>query len=403
MLHSKKIGFFLLPLWLLAACAKKEKADFAVTVSYQHADKVNLQVPGKSVVAPGVVHVAYLQEVPYGMEQPPVLLDSVNLNHESGTVKLVGKGTYQNLYELIFGDNAVVVPMVNDTKSIEITVDFSRQDGFYHVNGSPASSQLQDFVEELGKKNFRVEKDFAVLDSLKKSKAPDSLQIVATNTKNHSLEELNAYLSRFINTNAYPAIIVLALNWASRSMLPDRFDALLNNSVKKFPAYTSLQNMQKSYQLARAQQEEVERKESETLWVSKQLPSFTLPDTSGKPISLENFKGRYMLVDFWASWCAPCRAENPNIVRAYEQFKGKNFTIVGVSLDRTKGDWLKAIHQDSLYWTQISDLKFWSSKAVDVFKFNGIPYNILVDPSGHVIAERLRGSALQKKLNELFP
>jgi peroxiredoxin len=129
-----------------------------------------------------------------------------------------------------------------------------------------------------------------------------------------------------------------------------------------------------------------------------------LTDINGKEISLSSFKGKYVLVDFWASWCGPCRKENPNVVRVYNQFKDKNFTVLGVSLDRPgqKAAWLKAIQDDHLTWTHVSDLKWWDSSVVPMYQINGIPYNVLVDPQGMVIAENLKGSALETKLSDVL-
>lgn len=131
---------------------------------------------------------------------------------------------------------------------------------------------------------------------------------------------------------------------------------------------------------------------------------FTQADTSGKMVSLSSFKGRYVLVDFWASWCGPCRQENPNVVENFKKFKDKNFTVLGVSLDREdqRGKWLEAIKKDRLTWTHVSDLKFWNNEAARLYKVNGIPYNFLVDPSGTIIAKNLRGPALEAKLCEVL-
>ncbi|MFN5427984.1 MAG: peroxiredoxin family protein, partial [Bacteroidota bacterium] len=124
----------------------------------------------------------------------------------------------------------------------------------------------------------------------------------------------------------------------------------------------------------------------------------TLPDPSGKMISLKSFRGKYVLVDFWASWCGPCRQENPTVVAAFNRFKDKNFTVLGVSLDDNKAKWLKAIQDDKLAWTHVSDLKQWESIVVSLYQFQGIPYNVLIDPDGKIIASELRGDDLEKML-----
>jgi thiol-disulfide isomerase/thioredoxin len=133
-----------------------------------------------------------------------------------------------------------------------------------------------------------------------------------------------------------------------------------------------------------------------------QAVDFVQNDTANKPVSLSSFKGKYVLVDFWASWCGPCRAENPNVLEAYNKFKDKNFTIVGVSLDQDKEAWKQAIAKDKLPWTHISDLKQWESSVVPAYGIEGIPFNVLLDPTGKIIASGLRGEGLESKLAEVL-
>jgi len=141
-----------------------------------------------------------------------------------------------------------------------------------------------------------------------------------------------------------------------------------------------------------------------TVALGATAPEFAEADTSGKILNLSSFRGKYVLIDFWASWCGPCREENPNVVKAFNHYKGQKFTIIGVSLDRPgdKAKWLAAIHKDGLNWTQVSDLNFWDSKVPAQYAVRGIPQNFLLDPEGKIIAKNLRGDDLEDKLEELF-
>lgn len=144
---------------------------------------------------------------------------------------------------------------------------------------------------------------------------------------------------------------------------------------------------------------------AKVLDIGGEAPIFTAADTAGDNVSLKSFRGKYVLVDFWASWCVPCRHENPNVVKAFNRFKGKNFTIVGFSLDEGndgKEKWLKAIEKDGLPWVQLSDLAGWTSPIAMLYNLKAIPANFLLDPSGKIVAKNLRGEELEQKLEEIL-
>lgn len=140
----------------------------------------------------------------------------------------------------------------------------------------------------------------------------------------------------------------------------------------------------------------------ETVAVGKMAPDFTLNDTIGNPFTLSSLKGKYVLIDFWASWCGPCRGENPNVVKLYSEYKDKGFDILGVSLDQKKDAWLKAIADDGLTWNHVSDLKGWQNEVAQLYAVSSIPHTVLLDKEGKIIAKNLRGEELEQKIAELL-
>jgi peroxiredoxin len=376
----------------LISCKSGDKNMFEVKLAYKNSDKmINPQNSGKSN------DWVFLEEIVYGKNQLPVIVDSQKISGPSGSLTLQGKNTQQGIYELVFGDNILAIPLINDVPGIQIDADLSKTKDFYTVSGSTASKQLQSLLDSVGSKNTEIQSSFNTLDSLKKINAPDSVLVAANNTKNTVISSLNDYLKQFIQTTPNATLGVLALGWASRSLPPAEMDSQLKGLKTRFPGNTFLAEMEK----ASSQQQQADPS-SGTSWVGKTVPELTMPDVNGNDISISSFRGKYLLIDFWASWCGPCRMENPNVVKAYNAFKGKNFTILGVSLDKDKDSWKKAISLDHLAWSHMSDLKYWNSQAVEIFGFQGIPYNVLVDPSGKVIGESLRGEELDAKLKQVL-
>ena len=377
----------------LAACSGNKESTLEVNGTVEHIEEIATQFP--SAVRNGKITLG-LYEIQLGSNAQPVQLDTVSISVSEKNFHLEGPAANNGLLYNVSVLNGPMLPIINDSKAVTVTIDFAQKDRFYTVKGSEASTQLKDFIFTYADQRNTVEKTLQTLDSLQQQPTKDSTALkAAISTKEAALNQLNNYLKGFLTNVNQPTLAIFALGRATQSLSEADFESSLSSVTKKFPQDSSISDLKTKYEAYKAQK-------SAGSWVGKKMPELVLPDVDGKEIAVSSYKGKYVLVDLWASWCPPCRAENPNLVKAYQRFKNKNFTILGVSLDKDRGKWMQAVEQDQLSWTHVSDLAFWSSKAVKTFGIESIPFNVLVDPDGNIIGERLRGEDLEAKLAEVL-
>jgi peroxiredoxin len=329
-----------------------------------------------------------------------VTVDSAKIDDQS--ISFSGVKKEVDIYRIRIDKNSYL-PVILTGDNITFTVDAKEPFETVVFSGSKDNEAYAAFNKKMLEFNKAQSNLSRMLDSIKNTSTPS---VIATNYMNQIKEveaEMKVYVRESITKHTASPIVFSMLSYADwendfpfietatttiKQQQPDyKYTASLVTNVTQYKAYL---------------EQKAAKDKGNPAAIGKEAPEFALPDVTGKMVRLSSFRGKYVLLDFWASWCGPCRQESPNVVRAYNTYKGKNFDILSVSLDDSKEKWLKAIEKDGLSWTHVGDLKSWQSSVVQLYQVEGIPATFLLDPKGVVIARDLRGDALDAKLEELL-
>lgn len=360
-------------------------------LSFCEGNKKNSSFQLKGTLSDSKAETLYLEKLGSAKQ---VIIDSVILD-ENGNFEFTNYTPKIGFYRIKTNDKNFAMLVLDSADKVTITGSVKDLGNTYKVEGS---SETTIFIEYNNLSKIRdikldsLNKAFQLLMETNKmdSKRMDSLSAIFEGPYNFIINQTNTLMVDKINKNTNMYSSIMAIQALDPDKYSDLYKSLDAGLSKKFPKDKNVIMFH----------EVVERMLSTN--VGQFAPEISLPSPDGKEIALSSLKGKLVLIDFWASWCGPCRKEMPNVIKIYSKFKNKGFEIYGVSLDQDKEKWMEAITKDGINWPQVSDLKYWDNVAARIYNVQGIPYTVLIDKDGKIIAKNLRGQELEKKIAEVL-
>ncbi len=352
---------------------------------YSCTDKSTFTISG-TIKNPENVKMAYLLEADSSSIS---VVDSTAITNDNFSFK--HKAPYPNLYKLRLG-GAVFDVIAKNGETIKFSTDLKDAKHPYDISGSDESEKIKEYnkiVNYYGDKNAVLVNEYQTkVEAI--GHESDSLTAKYAPLFQKNIDASNEEVLKFINNNKKS----LAAFYAMTSLDPMKYEQQMvayADAIKDdFKDNPGVQHFIRQVELIKP------------VSIGHKAPDFTIAGIDGKPIKLSDYKGKYVMLDFWASWCAPCRHENPNVVKQYAKFHSKGFNILGISLDEKKEDWQQAINADKLTWNHGSDLKRFDGPTESLYRIDAIPSNFIIDPQGVIVAKNITGQSLEDFLNKTF-
>ncbi len=341
-------------------------------------------------------------------ENGPVTVDSVVIN-ENGEFKLTGRTSYPKFYMLRIAPNEYFTLLIDSANVLTVEADANDFVKTQKVTGSDDMELVNQLNDRLAVTHAKIDSIGQIYQLNEGEAGFDSIKASIDAEFEKIVNEQRTYSKKFVEENVGSVVSMLALSQqlaprVSVFSIPDDFAYFEKVDSALFRLYPKSKDVLKLHDfiIKMKSQTNMDMKVG-NFGVGDVVPDISLQSPKGKMLSLYSLRGNYVLLDFWAGWCRPCRAENPNLVENYKKYKHKGFTIFQVSLDKEKDFWMEAIEKDGLSdWNHVSDLQFWQSAPAKAYNISSIPANFLLDPEGKVIAVNLRGPALGAKLAQVF-